>query len=143
LRSLTPGETRRSLALVVALASISVARAGACNPDLTNYTPTPTLSWSQSNHSNTAGFRVYWKLAEDTLWRGHIDLPVWPGDINSSPVWPGITEPWPLQRLIPTSEQRLLVDVQVVAYDAAKVEGTPSTILRMCMPEIWTGGRYR
>jgi hypothetical protein len=137
------GVLRRSPALLIALASISLARAGACTPDLTTYTPTPTLSWTQSDHSGTAGFRVYWKRAEDTTWRGSIDIPVWPGDENSLPVWPGITEPFPLQRLVPTSEQLLLVDVRVVAYDSAKVEGTPSTILRLCMPQIWTGGPYR
>ena len=143
MRRLRPGEWRRSLALIVALASITGARAASCTPDLTTYTATPTLSWSQSIHTNTAGFRVYWKRAEDTLWRGSIDIPAWLGDATSSPVWPGITEPWPLQRLIPTSEQRLLVDVQVVAYDSAKKEGTPSTILRICMPQIWTSGPYR
>jgi hypothetical protein len=137
------GVRRRSLVLVGALASVSLARAGACTPDLTTYTPTPTLSWSQIDHTNTAGFRVYWKRAEDTLWRGSIDLPAWPGDATSTPVWPGITESWPLQRLVPTSEQGLLIDVRVVAYSATKVEGVPTTILRLCMPAIWTGGAYR
>src|SRR5262245_53009085 len=131
---------RRSLVPWVVLASFASTFAGECSPDLANYTPTPTLSWSQSDLSNTAGFRVYWKRAEDIVWRGAIDLPVWPGDGRSSPVYPGITEPFPLQRLIPTSEQRLLVDVTVAAYDKQHREGGPSSILRLCMPELWVPG---
>jgi len=134
---------RRSLAPMVALASIASSFAGECIPDLTNYTPTPTISWTQTDPSNTSGYRVYWKRAEDIAWRGSIDLAVWPGDAMSDPVYPGITEPFPLQRLVPTSEQRLLVDVRVTAYDKFHKEGLPTRILRLCMPEIWTGGAFR
>ena len=134
---------RRSLAPLIALASISWSLAGECIPDLSHYTPTPTISWSQSDLTYTAGFRVDWKRAEDVQWRGSIDLPVWPGDATSDPVYPGITEPFPLQRLVPTTEQRLLIDVRVASYDATHKLGVPSNILRLCMPEIWTGGPYR
>ncbi|HEX4825881.1 MAG TPA: hypothetical protein VFV19_16385 [Candidatus Polarisedimenticolaceae bacterium] len=143
MRQKNRGVRRCSLALVVALASISLARAGACTPDLTHYTPTPTLTWSESDLADTAGFRVYWKRAEDTLWRGSIDIPAWQGDSMSGAVWPGMTEPWPLQRLVPDTEQGLLVDIQVAAYNTSKVLGTPSTILRLCMPQIWAGGHYQ
>jgi len=128
------------LALVLGMGV--VAKAAECTPDLTTRTPTPTLNWTQVDHSNTAGFKVYWKRAEDTLWRGSIKLPAWLGDSNSAPVWPGITEPWPLQRLVPVTEQRLLIDVMVVSYSASNVESAPSSILRICMPQIWTGGPY-
>ena len=134
---------RRSLALVIALASISWCLAGECIPDLSHYTPTPTISWSQSDLTYTAGFRVYWKRAEDVTWRGTIDLPVWPGDKESAPVYPGMTEPFPLQRLVPSTEQRLLIDVRVASYDQNHNLGVPSSILRLCMPEIWAGGPYR
>jgi hypothetical protein len=128
------------VALVV---GFRAARAGECIPDLTYYTATPTIAWSQADHTNTAGFRVYWKRADDVLWRGSIDLPAWKGDANSTAVWPGITESWPIQRLIPVSEVRLLVDIRVVPYSASNVEGPAGPMVRLCMPEIWTGGRYR
>ena len=131
---------RRSLVPCVVLASIASTFAGECSPDLANYTPTPTLSWSQSDPSNTAGYRVYWKKAEDMDWRGSIDLPIWPGDATSGPVYPGITEPFPLQRLIPRTAQRLLVDVRVTAYDKSNQEGLPTRIMRVCMPELWSPG---
>ncbi|HEX4825880.1 MAG TPA: hypothetical protein VFV19_16380 [Candidatus Polarisedimenticolaceae bacterium] len=136
------GALRGSLALLFALAGISGATAGECIPDLTHYTATPTISWAGADAS-TAGYKVYWKRAEDVAWRGVIDLPVWPGDDVSSPVHPGITESFPLQRLIPDVDQGLLVDVQVTAYNAARVEGKPSTILRLCMPQVWRSGPYR
>lgn len=149
--SLVPREASRLarrvvLALVPLLAAALLApasRAAECTPDLTNFTPTPMLAWSLPVTTSVVGFRIYWKRAEDGGWRGSGDVPVWQGDANSAAVWPGITEPYPLQRVIPTSEVRTLIDVMVVSYTAKNVESAPSSILRICMPQIWTGGAYR
>jgi hypothetical protein len=143
----TPAPLRRrilgAVAAFVATTLASHALALECSPNLATYTPTPTVNWTQLSHVNTAGFRVYWKRAEDALWRGSVTLPATPAGGALPEFWPGQSLPFPVQRLVPVTEQRLIIDIMVVSYSNLGIESPPSSILRMCMPEIWTGGTYR
>lgn len=103
------------------------------------FTPTPTIKWEQLDHSNTEGFRVYWKHPEDATWLGSIDLPFQPGDEGGF-FYPGIDLDYPIQRLVPTAEQGVEVDIMVTAYNTLTPPGesNPSAPVRVCMPFIYS-----
>jgi hypothetical protein len=119
------------------------ASAAECSPNLSVNTPTPTISWDQVNHANTVGYRVYWKRDSDATWRGFKNFPAFIGEWHETPVWPGITMPVAVQKIVPLPEQQQnYIDFMVVAYSSTNQESAPSTILRICMPNIWIGGDY-
>jgi hypothetical protein len=133
---------RLGIAVAAGVVALGGARANECSPNLAQNTPTPTLSWDQSSQAGTVGYRVYWKRDEDSSWRGSKDFPAYPGGVGSTPVWPGITVPVAVQKIIPNTEQYDLIDFMVVAYSSTNKESAPSSILRICMPAIWTSGPY-
>ena len=119
------------------------ASAAECSPNLSVNTPTPTISWDQITHANTVGYRVYWKRDSDSTWRGYKNFPAYLGDANSSPVWPGITMPVAVQKIVPLPEQQQnYIDFMVKAYSSTNQESAASSILRICMPNVWIGGDY-
>lgn len=70
-------------------------------------------------------------------------MATWPGDSVSDAVWPGVTIDWPVQRLVPNSEQGTDVDIMVQAVGPTGLVSAPSSIVRLCMPLVWTGGVYQ
>lgn len=104
-------------------------------PDL--YTATPTLTWAQSSYTNTDGYRVYWRHPGETAWRGFADLAIVTDEDNGLLFYPGISLDWPLQRLIPSSEQNVEVEIVVRAYNKTTgEESNDSAPLTVCMPPL-------
>jgi hypothetical protein len=103
------------------------------------WTVTPTVHWDQADHTHTDGYRVYWRYPGDTAWRGSMDLPIWPGDSDTAPFYPGIDLDWPIQRLVPATEQLVEVELTVAAYQLTPpLESPVSNVIKICMPGLIT-----
>lgn len=129
--------------------------ARACEPDLVNYTPTPTFKWDRVTDSDLAGFWLWYRLPGGTFQRA-CQLPIqrWPEvDEQGHPTGrilehhPGVDLDVPIQRCLEGYELQML-EWSVTSYDAVGNESvsfatcaeTDPTQCTVCMPRIWRPG---
>lgn len=125
----------------------AVTIAAACTPLVTCSTaittncatPTPVIEWDHNDLTDTVIYRVIWRRVGDVEWRGLYDLAVWKeihDDDIEVPIYPGITHGVPIQRILPTTEQLVDIELSVMAVDAAGLESVPSESITICMPAL-------
>lgn len=101
--------------------------------------PTPTLQADHDRQGVTL-YRIYAQRVGDLTWPWHTDIPyvaATTGPEAGGESAPSILQPWPIQRVVPTSVQNEDVRFVLKAVTAGNVESAPSNIITVCMPAIW------